>query len=224
MAYALRGLYVIIDPAAVGLPAGEPGLPAGRAGRRDVLSIAREALAGGARLLQWRDKAREKGLQLPDVQALAEACHAAGAPLIVNDHADLALAAGADGVHVGQKDLPVAAVRRIVPAGWIVGASTNNAEEARAAVADGADYVSVGNLFGTASKQDTRPATLDTLRAVKAAVRVPVCAIGGVTEANIADVVAAGADMAAVIRAVVAADDPRAATARLAAAFPSGPA
>ena len=205
MLYELRGLYVIVDPAV--------------AGELNVLHIADEAIAGGARLVQWRDKTREKGLQLPHVRALAEACRAAGAPLIVNDHADLALAARADGVHVGQKDLPVADVRRMAPAGWIIGASTNNADEARAAEADGADYVSVGNLFGTTSKDDTRPATLDTLREVKAAVRVPVCAIGGITEANIADVVAAGADMAAVIRAVLTADDPRVAASRLAAAF-----
>ena len=205
MAHALRGLYVIIDPAV--------------AGERDVSHIAREAIAGGAAFVQWRDKTREKGRQLANLRALAEICREAGVPLIVNDDVDLALAAGADGVHVGQRDLPVADVRRLVPGGWIVGASTNNADEARAAEADGADYVSVGNLFGTTSKDDTRPATLETLREVKAAVRVPVCAIGGIDESNIAGVVAAGADMAAVISAVTAADDPRAAAQRLAAAF-----
>ena len=205
MAHALRGLYVIIDPAL--------------AGGRDLLRVAREAIAGGAALVQWRDKTREKGLQLAEVRALAEICGGAGVPLIVNDHVDLALAAEADGVHVGQRDLPVSVVRRLVPGGWIVGASTNNAGEARAAEADGADYVSVGNLFGTTSKDDTRPATLDTLREVKAAVRVPVCAIGGIDETNIAGVVAAGADMASVISAVIAAGDPRAAARRLANAF-----
>ena len=189
------------------------------AGERDVSHVAREAIAGGAAIVQWRDKTREKGPQLADVRALANICREAGVPLIVNDDVDLALVAKADGVHVGQRDLPVGAVRRIVPNGWIVGASTNNADEARAAEADGADYVSVGNLFGTTSKDDTRPATLDTLREVKAAVRVPVCAIGGVDETNIADVVAAGADMAAVISAVMAADDPRAAAKRLSVAF-----
>ncbi|MCH7484280.1 MAG: thiamine phosphate synthase [Chloroflexi bacterium] len=205
MAHTLRGLYMIIDPAV--------------AGERDVLHVAREAIAGGAAIVQWRDKTREKGLQLADVRTLADICREAGLPLIVNDHVDLALAAEADGVHVGQRDLPVAVARRLVPDGWIVGASTNDADEARAAEADGADYVSVGNLFGTTSKDDTRPATLDTLAEVKAAVRVPVCAIGGIDEANIAGVVAAGADMAAVISAVTAADDPRAAAQRLAAAF-----
>ena len=205
MTQTLRGLYVIIDPAV--------------AGGRDVSHVAREAIAGGAALLQWRDKTREKGLQIAEVRALADVCRGAGVPLIVNDHVDLALAAEADGVHVGQLDLPVSVVRRLVPDGWIVGASTNNAGEARAAEADGADYVSVGNLFGTTSKDDTRPATPDMLREVKAAVRVPVCAIGGIADTNIAEVIAAGADMASVISAVLAADDPRAAAQRLAAAF-----
>lgn len=205
MAHNLRGLYVIIDPVV--------------AEGRDVVHIAREAVAGGAAMLQWRDKMREKGLQFAEVRELAGICHGAGVPLIVNDHTDLALAARADGVHLGQKDLPVAEVRRLVPNRWIVGASTNNVNEARRAEADGADYVSVGNLFGTTSKGDTRPATLDTLREVKAAAHVPVCAIGGINETNIADVIAVGADMASVISAVMTADDPRAAAERLAAAF-----
>ena len=191
----LRGLYIIIDPAV--------------ARGRDEVEIAREALAGGARLLQLRDKTREKGLQLPIAEALQRLCRERGAPFIVNDHVDLALAA-ADGVHVGQKDLPVSVVRRLVPREMIVGCSTNDPEEARRAEADGADYVSVGRLFPTGSKKDTRPATVETVRAVKAAVSLPVCAIGGINETNIDEVVAAGADIVAVIAAVIAAPDPSA--------------
>jgi thiamine-phosphate pyrophosphorylase len=201
----LRGLYVIVDPNV--------------AGGRDIVKIARDAVAGGARAIQWRDKTREKGLQLPDVQGIAAVCRGARVPLIINDDADLALAVGAAGVHVGQKDLPVLVVRRLVPFGWIVGASANNVDEARRAEVDGADYVSVGNLFDTSSKDDTRPATLETLREVKAAVRVPVCAIGGINETNVDSVIAAGADMAAVISAVVAAKNPRTASQRLAGRF-----
>ena len=192
----LRGLYIIIDPAV--------------ARGRDQVEIAGEALAGGARLLQLRDKTREKGLQLPIAEALQRLCRERGAPFIVNDHVDLALAAAADGVHVGQKDLPVSVVRRLVPREMIVGCSTNDPEEARRAEADGADYVSVGRLFPTGSKEDTRPATLETVRAVKAAVSLPVCAIGGINETNIDEVLAAGADMAAVIAAVIAAPGPSA--------------
>jgi thiamine-phosphate pyrophosphorylase len=200
----LRGLYVIIDPAV--------------ARGRDEVEVAREALEGGARLIQLRDKTREKGLQLPVAEALQALCRERGALFIVNDHVDLALAVGADGVHVGQKDLPVAVVRRLAPA-MVIGCSTNNPDEARRAEADGADYVSVGRLFPTGSKGDTRPATTETLRAAKAAVSLPVCAIGGISETNIGDVIAAGADMAAVIAAVIAAPDVSAAARRLAARF-----
>lgn len=201
----LRGLYVIIDPEATR--------------GRDEAVIAAEAIEGGAHLIQLRDKAREKGLQLPVARQLQAICREGGALFFINDHVDLALAVEADGVHLGQKDLPVAVVRRLVPRGMIIGCSTNNADEARKAEADGADYVSVGRLFPTGSKQDTRPATLETLRAVKAAVSLPVCAIGGIDESNIDDVIAAGADMVSVIAAVVAADDVRAAARRLAANF-----
>jgi thiamine-phosphate diphosphorylase len=201
----LHGLYVIIDPAV--------------SRGRDEAEIARRAIEGGARLIQLRDKSREKGLQLPVARELRDICRRAGALFIVNDHVDLALAVEADGVHVGQKDLPVSVVRRLVPREMIVGCSTNNPEEARKAEADGADYVSVGRLFPTTSKRDTRPAGTDTIRAVKAAVSVPVCAIGGINESNIDEVIAAGVDMVSVISAVVADDDVRQAARRLASHF-----
>ncbi len=202
---AIAGLYLIIDPDAC----------RGRA----PLDIARLAIEGGARVIQWRDKRRDKGDQLPDARAIAALCHDRGILLVANDHADFALACGADGVHLGQHDLPIAAVRPIVGDDFVIGVSTNNAHEALAAQAAGADYVAVGAIFATASKETTRPASLDRLRDVKEAVRLPVVAIGGINAANIADVVAAGADAAAVISAVCAADDPRAAAAALAAAF-----
>jgi thiamine monophosphate synthase len=206
------------------------------------VEIARQAIEGGARLIQYRDKTREKGNQLPICQALQALCRETNALFFVNDHVDLALTIAADGVHLGQRDLPVGVVRKIISASsahpeesggasgrsapgrlvgraMLIGASTNNAEEARRAEADGADYVSVGRLFPTGSKSDTRPATLDTLREVKAAVSVPVCAIGGINDSNIADVIGAGADMAAVISAVVGAADVRSATERLTGLF-----
>jgi thiamine-phosphate pyrophosphorylase len=201
----LRGLYVIIDPAVA---------PA-----RDEVEIARAALDGGARLIQLRDKTREKGLQLPVAEALQALCRERGVLFIVNDHVDLALAVGADGVHVGQKDLPVATVRRLVPREMVIGCSTNNPKEAHRAEANGADYVSVGRLFPTGSKDDTRPATTETLRAVRAAVSLPVCAIGGINETNIDAVLAAGAEIAAVIAAVIAAPDVTEAARRLAGRF-----
>lgn len=201
----LRGLYVIIDY--------------GVAGGGRELELAQAAIRGGARLIQWRDKVREKGLQLPIAEALANICASADVLFIVNDHLDLALACGAHGVHLGQKDLPVAVVRRLAPPGFVIGCSTNNVEEALHAQEAGADYVSVGRLFPTVSKRDTRPATLETLRSVKDAVSIPVCAIGGINAENIGQVIAAGADMVAVIGAVAGAVNPEEAVRKLASFF-----
>jgi thiamine-phosphate diphosphorylase len=191
----ISGLYVIIDPdACLG---------------RDPLDVGRLALKGGASMLQWRDKRREKGAQLPEARALLELCAEHGALLIVNDHADLALAAGADGVHVGQGDLPVREVRRIVPAGFIVGASTNNVSEAQEAEAAGASYIAVGSMFPTGSKEPerTRSASPERLSEVKEAVGLPLVAIGGINASNIDEIMRAGADAVAVISAVCGADD-----------------
>jgi thiamine-phosphate diphosphorylase len=203
---------VIIDPEACG--------------GRGAIEVARLALAGGARVLQWRDKQRDKGDQLGDARAIAALCRDAGAIFIVNDHADLALACGAGGVHLGQRDLPIGAVRPIVGSAMIIGVSSNNAAEARAAGVAGADYVAIGAIFSTQSKRNTRPADLDRIREVKAAlqgesstVRVSVVAIGGINASNIRSVIEAGADAAAVISAVCAAEDPRAAATELASAF-----
>lgn len=198
----VRGLYVIIDPDAC-------------AGR-DAVGVARLALEGGAAMLQWRDKRRDKGDQLADARAIRKLCRDHGALLIVNDHVDFALAVGADGVHLGQRDLPVAVARSLVPSDFIVGASTNNVDEARAAEADGASYVAVGSIFATGTKETTRPASPQRLREVKRVVGLPVVAIGGINATNVAEVVAAGADAVAVISAVCSADDVRAAAQDLA--------
>jgi thiamine-phosphate pyrophosphorylase len=202
-------LYVIIDPEAC------------RA--HSAVETARLALEGGARVIQWRDKRREKGDQLPEAHAVREFCLRDDVLFIANDHVDLALAIGANGVHLGQHDLPVDIVRTFVPHDFIVGASTNNAEEARRAVEKGASYVAIGSVFPTGSKEPerTRAASVDRIREVKAAVDVPVVAIGGINASNVDEVIAAGADAVAVISAVCGVEDPRAAAAQLAARFPS---
>ncbi|HEY7465503.1 MAG TPA: thiamine phosphate synthase [Dehalococcoidia bacterium] len=211
----IGGLYVLIDPAAC------RGRPA--------VGVARTALAGGASMLQWRDKARDKGEQLPDLRAVYRLCLEHDAILIVNDHADLALVLndapaprGLLGVHVGQKDLPLTDVRRIVPSDFVVGVSTNNPEEALRAERDGASYVAVGDIFGTTAKQGTRPASPQRLAQVKAAVHVPVIGIGGINAGNVREVMAAGADGIAVISAVCGAPDPEAAARELVAAMSMG--
>lgn len=201
----LRGLYVILDPQV--------------AADRDLREIARQAILGGARVLQLRDKLHDKGEQLPLARALQRLCRQAGVPFLVNDHVDLALACAADGVHLGQKDLPIEFARRVLPPQAIVGASTNTVAEALRAQEAGADYVAVGRLFPTTSKEDTRPVTPDTLRQVRQSVQIPVVGIGGINEANIDGVLQAGADMVAVIGAVVGALDVREAAQRLARHF-----
>ncbi|MCH7698281.1 MAG: thiamine phosphate synthase [Chloroflexi bacterium] len=204
---SIRGLYVIIDPDACG--------------GRDPVDVARQALAGGASIIQWRDKRREKGVQLADARALGKLCKEYGALYIVNDHVDLALAVAADGVHVGQGDLPADVVRGLVPDSFVIGASTNNVDEARAAEVAGASYIAVGSMFPTASKEPerTRAATPERLREVKAVVDVPVVGIGGIDASTISEVLAAGADAVAVISAVCGAEDPKAAAEALVAAF-----
>lgn len=203
----IHGLYVIVDPEAC-------------RGRAPV-EVARQALAGGASVIQWRDKRRDKGDQLDDARRIRDLCREQGVPFIVNDHADLAWVLGADGVHVGQRDLPAKLVRAMLP-NAIVGVSTNGPEEAQAAAASGATYVAVGSIFPTRSKATTRPADPDRIRQVRAAVRLPIVAIGGIDASNIDLVIAAGADAAAVISAVCSADDPESAARALASRFTRG--
>jgi thiamine-phosphate pyrophosphorylase len=201
----VAGLYVIIDPA--------------QTAGRDPFTVAEAALQGGARVLQLREKQRDKGEVLALAENLASLCAAYQALFIVNDHADLALACKADGVHVGPKDLPVTHVRRIVGPDLVVGASTNNVDEAILAEEMLASYVAIGRVFPTTSKADTRDADPERVRQVKASVSVPVVAIGGINETNAAQVLQAGADAIAVISAVTQAPDVRAAAERLARLF-----
>lgn len=200
------GLCVIVDPA----------LCQGR----DPLAVARAALDGGAGMLQLRVKALlSDRAHLALAEQMGRLARAAGAVFIVNDRPDIARAARADGVHVGQEDLPVPAVRRVVGRRALIGCSTHDVAEALAAQAARADYLGVGAMFPSGSKRDTRPAGPATLAAVRAAVALPLVAIGGITAANVGQVVAAGADAVAVIGAVVGAADPAAAARALCAAI-----
>ena len=201
LAKRVCGLYVIIDPQAC---------------RGDALAVAEAALEGGASLLQWRDKSRDKGDQLSDCLRLVEMCSAHDALFIVNDHADLAVASNAHGLHVGQHDLPLAQARSLLAPAQLAGRSNATVEEAQESESGGADYVAVGRMFPTESKSNTRPAGLETLRSVRETAQAPLVAIGGITEENVESVVEAGADAIAVIGAVAAAPDPREAARRMA--------
>jgi thiamine-phosphate pyrophosphorylase len=200
-----RPLYVILDRAV--------------AGARDLEEILDAAIAGGAGMIQLREKTWPSGLVFPLARRLAARCHAAGVPFIVNDRVDLAVAVEADGVHLGQEDLPPAAARALLKPGMILGLSTHSVAQARAAQAAGADYVAVGSMFPTASKPEFQLVGPALAREVRPHVKVPLVAIGGITPENVADVIAAGADGVAVISAVCAAPDPAAAARRFIAAI-----
>ncbi len=178
--------------------------------------LARLAALGGADTVQFRHKRGPMRDRWTALAGAADACRAAGVALVVDDHADLAFAVGA-GVHVGQTDLPVEVVRRLLGPGAVVGATASTVAEAVAAEAAGATYVGFGPVFGTQSKANPAPAPgLDGLAAACAAVRVPVVAIGGITLARVAGVLGAGAWGVAVLSAIVCADDVAAAAAAFA--------
>ena len=200
----IRGLYVIIDPEVTG--------------GRDPLEIARAAINGGARMLQLRDKLRDKGEQLPLGTALRDMCAANDALLIINDHADLAAALGPDhvGLHVGQTDLPVAEARKVLAPGQVLGRSNREIDLIIESQHMGADHVAFGAMYTTTTKQVTRaPQGPERLKQARAAAQVPLVAIGGITAANVAPVVEAGADAICVTAAVGSASEPEAAAAAL---------
>jgi thiamine-phosphate pyrophosphorylase len=187
-------LYVITDP---------------RLSRgKSHLEVMRAAIEGGATAIQLRDKEASTRELIEVGQALRELTRERGVAFIVNDRVDVALAVDADGVHVGQDDMPAMLARKLVGPDKIVGVSASTVEEALQAEADGADYVSASPVFSTPTKTDTPPPTgLEGLRAFVETLRVPVVAIGGINEGNVEEVIKAGAAGVAVISAVVAAPD-----------------
>jgi thiamine-phosphate pyrophosphorylase len=159
-----------------------------------------EALAGGCRLLQYRDKAAYPRLLLSRAERFARACKAAGALFLVNDRLDVALLSGADGCHLGQDDLPIPAARRVAPRGFLLGASTHSVPEAVRAQEEGADYVGVGAIYPTMTKGDEpEPRGPRLVAEVAAAVAIPTVAISGITRRNVREVIRSGASAFAVI-------------------------
>lgn len=197
----LRGLYVIIDTQSL-------------KGRSHV-EVAQQALKGGARTIQLRDKTPDKRVLLPIALQLKKLCAEHNALFIMNDYLDLALASDADGLHLGQQDLPIGVVRKLLPADKILGCSANTVEQAVAGQAEGADYIGVGCIYPTASKDDVIVVGEERIREMKKAVKLPLVAIGGINEKNAAEVINAGADAIAVISAVVGAESPEAAAREL---------
>lgn len=177
-------------------------------GGRDLLSVVGAAVRGGVSCVQLREKTLGTRAFVERARALKAMLAPLGVPLIVNDRLDVALACGADGVHVGQADMPADVVRRLMP-GALIGLSIESLEQLRAAETEPVDYFGVSPVFATATKHDAAPALgLEGLRAMRALTRRPLVGIGGIDVANVADVMAAGADGVAVVSALCAAPDP----------------
>ena len=162
-------------------------------------------------MLQLREKHLEHRDFLAQAQELLPLCRKYHVPLIINDDVQVALESGADGVHVGQSDMAVQAARSILGPDKIIGASAHNASEALAAVAAGADYLGCGAVFGSTTKADAGLLSLNTRREIRVAARVPIVAIGGINRQNIARLAGSGVDGVALISALFAAPDKRAA-------------
>lgn len=183
---------------------------------RSPLDIAAAAFAGGAGVVQYRQKGISSRELFLWAQQLAALAREQGKVLIINDRVDLALAVRADGVHLGPDDLPVSVARRILGPTAIIGASAGTVDEAIEAEAEGATYLGVGCIYGTASKADAGdPIGPERIAEIRAAVRIPIVAIGGVTATHIPELITAGADGIAVISAVTRAKNMKTATREL---------
>jgi thiamine-phosphate pyrophosphorylase len=200
-------LYALLDPE--------------RAGGRDLAALGREVVAGGATLVQLRDKHGSTRRLIEETRAIKTALAGSGVPVLVNDRVDVALAAGAAGVHVGQDDMPAADARRLLGRSAVIGLSVKTIAQAQAAPLEALDYVCVGGVFVTTSKDNaSAPIGIAGLRNLLAVLRArardfPVGAIAGIDETNAGEVVSAGADGVAVISALSLAPDPTEAARRL---------
>ena len=181
-----------------------------------------ECLAGGAALVQYRAKKAASHLALEQARALAALCRAARVPLIVNDSLELAIAAGADGVHLGRGDIDASRARAALPDGLIGVSCYDDPQAAAAAARAGADYVAIGSLFASATKPGANRASLENLMAAKRISGLPVAAIGGINSDNATRALQAGADMLAVISALFEAADVGAAARAFANLFQAG--
>jgi thiamine-phosphate pyrophosphorylase len=190
----IKGLYAVIDTQSLK--------------GRSHLEVTRQVIKGGAKIIQLRDKTTLKKELLAIAQGMQDLCTEQDALFIMNDNLDIALAVKADGLHIGQEDLPVSVARKLAPMDMLIGCSASNVREAQQAVTDGADYLGVGAIFQTPSKENANIIGLEPLRQIRQAISVPVVAIGGININNVIEVKKAGADSFAVIGALLGADAP----------------
>jgi thiamine-phosphate pyrophosphorylase len=194
-------LYVVADPNTVGV--------------RDLVEVVAGAVRGGADVIQLRDKIANTRRLIDEARRLLPITRAAGVPLIINDRVDVAQAVGADGVHLGQDDLPIAKARHMLAEGCFIGQSTHSLDEALSAKRDGADYIGFGPIFQTPTKPDYVSVGTGLISKVIAQAGIPVVCIGGIDLETVSDVIEAGARCIAVVRAVCSAEDSESATRNL---------
>ena len=172
-----------------------------------LLQQAEAAIRGGATCIQLREKELDRDAFLREAVEMKALCNAYGVPLFINDDVGIAIACGADGVHIGQHDEPAAEVRKRIGPGMMLGVSAQTVEQALKAQSDGADCLGVGAVFTTGTKKDADDVSHETLRAICEAVEIPVVAIGGINRDNIAELAGSGIDGVAVVSAIFAAED-----------------
>ena len=184
-------------------------------GERDIQQVVFQAIEGGAQMVQYRDKQSDDDKFLEIALRLRDTCKRKNVPFIVNDRVMIALKMGADGVHVGDEDLPITEARDILGSGKIIGRSTRSVDQAKAAQEEGADYVGLGPICHTDSKVIKEPIGLGPIRSASKALRIPFFAIGGINLDNLDRLIDAGGRRIAVISAVISSEDARASAARL---------
>jgi len=198
----IDGVYVIIDSQELA--------------QNSATEAVRQVIAGGAKVVQLRDKERNKPELITLASAIRHICAEAGILFIVNDNVDIALAIDADGVHLGRGDLPVTLARQMLPPNMIIGRTARTVEQALQAQSESADYIGVGAIYNSPTKPDAEVIGLERLREIRSAVSLPIVALGGINESNAPEVVESGADCIAVISAVLNSKDIEASTSRLA--------
>ncbi len=186
-------------------------------GKMTLLEQVEAALKNGVTCVQLREKELDQEAFLEEAVEMASLCRRYGVPFIVNDNVEIALDCHADGIHVGQEDMDASRVRSLAGEKMIIGVSAHTVEEALEAERMGADYLGVGAMFSTSTKTDADTLSFETLKAICAAVKIPVVAIGGITKNNVMQLAGSGVDGIAVVSAIFAAEDPGAAAAELAA-------
>jgi len=188
----------------------------GLARGRSTLEIVKAAVQGGVTCVQLREKKCSTLEFIEQARTVKDFLKARGVPLVINDRVDVALAVEADGVHLGQTDMPLAIAKKILGGSMFIGISAESLEDALEAEKGGADYLGVSPIYGTPTKTDTAPALgLEGLRDIRKAVNIPLVGIGGLNPGNAPEVIRNGADGVAVVSAIVAADDPGQAAAKL---------